>query len=294
MSDRRAEIRAWLEFAAELGIDGLPVRLRPSAVMPATELVSVAKSSPPALSVVRRMREMVSDVPAAPRSAIVTAATTAADTGPRVLAQRIEEVPPEKLVSPPAADGTSPIAAPASLADIVAEIGDCRRCKLHHGRTKIVFGIGNPNAELMFVGEGPGRDEDLQGLPFVGAAGQLLTEIIRAIGRTRDEVYIANVVKCRPPENRTPESDEVASCAGFLWKQISVVKPKVVVALGRPATETLLGQPVAIGKIRGQRFRLHGATLVPTFHPAYLLRTPSAKREVWADMKLVRELLGGG
>lgn len=294
MSDRRGEIRAWLEFAAELGIDGLPVRWKvtpPSAVAVGGGVRPAPGPGP--VSAVQRMRAILGDAAAGTPTVAPPVPAGVVDAGAAVPAQRLESIPPDKLLSPPAADGTTPSTPPTGLADIVAELGDCHRCKLHHGRTKIVFGTGNPSAELMFVGEGPGREEDLQGLPFVGAAGQLLTEIIKAIGRTRDDVYIANVVKCRPPENRTPEADEVAACSGFLWKQISVVRPKVVVALGRPATETLLGQPVAIGKVRGQRFRLHGATLVPTFHPAYLLRTPSAKREVWADMKLVRELLGG-
>ena len=182
---------------------------------------------------------------------------------------------------------------PATLDALRELIGDCRRCKLHSGRTKLVFGSGNPEAELMFVGEGPGRDEDLQGLPFVGRAGQLLTDIIKAIDMTREQVYIANVVKCRPPENRAPEPDEVAACRGFLFQQIHLIRPRVLVALGRPATELLLGPIASISAIRGQVHDFFGAKLIPTFHPAYLLRSPDKKRDVWEDMKRVRDLLKG-
>ena len=180
-----------------------------------------------------------------------------------------------------------------ALAAIRAEIGDCTRCKLHAlGRRQIVFGVGNPQADLMFVGEAPGADEDLQGIPFVGRAGQLLTRIIEAIGLERDDVYIANVVKCRPPENRNPEQDEVGTCEPFLFQQIAVVKPKVVVALGKFAAQTLLRTLDPISRLRGRVYDYRGAKLIPTFHPAYLLRNPASKREVWEDMKLVKKLLG--
>jgi DNA polymerase len=180
-----------------------------------------------------------------------------------------------------------------ALAAIKADIGaDCSRCKLHTlGRQQIVFGVGNPNAELMFVGEAPGADEDEQGIPFVGRAGQLLTKIIEAIDLKRDDVYIANIIKCRPPQNRNPEPDEVASCEPFLFRQVDSIKPKVIVALGKYAAQTLLRTDAPISRIRGKQFDYRGATLIPTFHPAYLLRNPSSKREVWEDMKLVRSLL---
>ncbi|MBZ5559405.1 MAG: uracil-DNA glycosylase [Acidobacteriia bacterium] len=181
-----------------------------------------------------------------------------------------------------------------ALAAVRAEIGDCTRCKLHtRGRRQIVFGVGNPNADLMFVGEAPGADEDIQGIPFVGRAGQLLTKIIEAIDLKRDDVYIANVIKCRPPENRNPEPDEVATCEPFLFQQIDIIKPKVIVALGKFGAQTLLRTLDPISKLRGRVFEYRGAKLVPTFHPAYLLRNPSSKREVWEDMKLVRTLLKG-
>lgn len=187
-----------------------------------------------------------------------------------------------------------------SLEDIQNEIGDCRRCKLWHKRKNIVFGSGNPKAELVFVGEGPGEDEDIQGLPFVGRAGQKLTEIIeKGMGLKRKDVYICNVVKCRPPGNREPEPDEVATCKPFLEKQIAVIKPKVIVALGRPATATLLNnKKITISKIRGiwQEYASCDRSvikLMPTFHPAYLLRnyTYEVRKQIYDDMKKVREEL---
>lgn len=180
-----------------------------------------------------------------------------------------------------------------ALADIKTDIGDdCRRCKLHKlGRKQIVFGVGNPDADLMFVGEAPGADEDEQGIPFIGRAGQLLTKIIEAIGLTRDDVYIANVIKCRPPQNRNPEQDEVDTCEPFLFRQIDTIKPKVIVALGTFAARALLRTLDPISRLRGRVYEYRGAKLIPTFHPAYLLRNPSSKREVWEDMKVVRGLL---
>jgi uracil-DNA glycosylase family 4 len=180
-----------------------------------------------------------------------------------------------------------------ALEAVRTDIGpDCCRCKLAGlGRTQIVFGIGNPNADLMFVGEAPGADEDLQGEPFVGRAGQLLTKIIEAIGLKREDVFIANVLKCRPPGNRNPEPDEVEQCEPFLLRQIDIVKPKVIVALGKFAAQCLLKTNAPITRLRGQEFKYRDAALIPTYHPAYLLRTPSAKREVWQDMKRVRAIL---
>ncbi|MDA2937298.1 uracil-DNA glycosylase [Acidobacteria bacterium AH-259-A15] len=177
---------------------------------------------------------------------------------------------------------------PQSLEEIRQEIGDCQRCKLWEHRTHIVFGVGNPKADLMFVGEAPGADEDAQGIPFVGRAGQLLTKIIEAIDLTRDQVYIANILKCRPPDNRNPEPDEVETCEGFLFKQIEVIQPKIIVALGRYAAQTLLRTKAPITRIRGEFFQFQGSFLIPTFHPSYLLRNPFAKREVWEDMKAIR------
>ena len=194
-----------------------------------------------------------------------------------------------------------PIAVPVTLArsaaevlaGIRAEIGDCTRCKLHGlGRTQIVFGVGNPNADLMFVGEAPGADEDIQGIPFVGRAGQLLTKMIEAMGFTRDAVYIANVLKCRPPGNRNPEPDEIATCEPFLFQQLASVEPKVVIALGAFAARTLLKTDAPISRLRGRVFDYRGAKLIPTFHPSFLLRSPANKREAWDDLKLALSILG--
>ena len=202
---------------------------------------------------------------------------------------RAESEPREQGSAAPATFSRN---AAEALAAVRIDIGDCTRCKLHRlGRRQIVFGVGNPEADLMFVGEAPGHDEDVQGIPFVGRAGQLLTKIIEAIGLTRDEVYIANVIKCRPPENRNPEPDEVETCEPFLFQQIDLIKPKVVVALGTFAARALLRTLDPISRLRGRVYDYRGAKLIPTFHPAYLLRNPSSKREVWEDMKLVRRLL---
>jgi DNA polymerase len=180
-----------------------------------------------------------------------------------------------------------------SLAELRSEIGDCQRCKLCRARTNIVFGIGNPKADLMFVGEGPGRDEDLQAEPFVGRAGKLLTEIItKGMKLQREDVYIANVVKCRPPENRNPEPDEIKACRPFLERQIELIQPKVLVALGTFAAQTMLNVRTPISRLRGQWYDYNGIKLMPTLHPAYLLRNPEDKRLVWNDIKLVMQELG--
>jgi uracil-DNA glycosylase family 4 len=178
-----------------------------------------------------------------------------------------------------------------SLESIRADLGDCRRCKLCSGRTNIVFGSGTSQTRLVFVGEGPGADEDAQGLPFVGAAGQLLTKIIEAIQLTRDEVYICNVVKCRPPLNRVPEEDEIAACSPFLFRQIESIRPQVICCLGAVATQTVLGTKAAVGKLRGRFHDFRGIQVMPTWHPAYLLRNPAAKRDVWDDVRKIRALL---
>jgi DNA polymerase len=176
----------------------------------------------------------------------------------------------------------------STLEELRDAIGDCRRCKLWSGRTHLVFGVGNPKAEVMFVGEGPGRDEDLQGEPFVGRAGQLLTDIItKGMGLKRQDVYIANVVKCRPPENRNPEPDEIESCEPFLLRQIDIVKPRIIVGLGKFAVQTLLKTKVPIMRLRGVWHEYHGIKLMPTLHPAYLLRNPGDKKLVWEDIKKV-------
>src|SRR6266566_175496 len=175
-----------------------------------------------------------------------------------------------------------------TLESIRAEIGDCQRCKLAPTRTNIVFGSGNPEAELVFVGEAPGFDEDQQGLPFVGRAGQLLTKIIESINFKREEVYICNVLKCRPPDNRNPAPDEVTSCNPFLRKQLAAIRPKIVCCLGTFAAQTVLQTAAPISRLRGKFVDMDGMRVIATFHPAYLLRSPEKKREVWEDMKQIR------
>lgn len=167
------------------------------------------------------------------------------------------------------------------------ELGPCTRCKLHSGRKNIVFGVGNPQADLMIIGEGPGADEDQQGIPFVGKAGQLLTKIIESMGFKRDDVYIANVVKCRPPNNRNPEEDEINACKPFLLKQIEIISPKIIMCLGKFAAQEVLQTKISITKLRGDFRSYNGIPVMPSFHPAYLLRNPDAKREMWEDCKKV-------
>ena len=209
-----------------------------------------------------------------------------------VWGKRGDEAPPAAEEAERVISQDSGVDSVASLAAIREDIGDCTRCKLCNlGRKQIVFGVGNPNADLMFVGEAPGRDEDIQGIPFVGRAGQKLTQIIEAIGLTREDVYIANVIKCRPPENRNPEPDEVDTCEQFLFRQVDVIKPKVIVALGTFAAKSLLKTNDPISRLRGRVYDYRGAKLIPTFHPAFLLRNPSCRREVWEDMKKARALL---
>lgn len=181
-----------------------------------------------------------------------------------------------------------------TLEEIRKELGDCRRCKLHRTRRTLVFGEGNEKATLMFVGEGPGYDEDVQGRPFVGKAGQLLTKIIQSIHLQREDVYIANVIKCRPPQNRNPEPDEIESCHPFLMKQIGTIQPKIICALGTFAAQTLLKTNAKITGLRGKFYDLTGIKVFPTYHPAYLLRNPERKREVWEDMKKISEWLASG
>jgi len=178
----------------------------------------------------------------------------------------------------------------SALDEIRSKLGECTRCKLHRGRTNIVFGVGDPRAKLMFVGEGPGADEDAQGEPFVGRAGKKLDEMIAAIGLERNGVYIANIVKCRPPNNRDPQPDEVGTCSPFLYEQIDAIRPRVIVTLGSPATKTLLNTKIGITKLRGTWQNYAGIPVMPTFHPAYLLRayTPENRRKVWEDLKAAR------
>ena len=238
---------------------------------------------------------------------------------PRLVPQEAAAAPRVERTDPPAARSQAPSGASAAppapaptasaavhlgvptsekgcgsepLLAIRRELGDCTRCKLAGGRTRLVFGVGNPAAELVFVGEGPGADEDREGEPFVGRAGQLLTRMIEAMGFRREQVYIANVVKCRPPGNRNPEPDEIAACEPFLRAQLGAIRPRVIVALGKFAAQTLLRDTTPITRLRGRWAEYQGIRLMPTFHPAYLLRSPEEKKKAWEDLQLVMRELG--
>src|SRR5581483_3739873 len=258
-ADRRtllATLRDYVEQIREEGMDGLPIGAQPAA------------ASPPA----SRKPEPIAGSVSQPQPAIK--AETQAQA-----AELFSKYPG--------------LEAAGTLEQLHEFIGDCRRCKLWPMRTNLVFGVGNPQAELMFVGEAPGADEDLRGEPFVGRAGQLLTDIIeRGMGMPRAEVYICNVIKCRPPGNRNPEPDEVAACEPFLFRQIELVRPRVIVGLGTFAVQALLKVKTPISKLRGNWHELRGIRMMPTFHPAYLLRNPADKRLVWQDIQLVMKELG--
>ena len=215
----------------------------------------------------------------------------------RALAAVSVEAPAVAIAAPVAASASVPVvfvrSATEALTAIREDIGECTRCKLHTlGRQQVVFGAGSMTAEIMFVGEAPGADEDVQGVPFVGRAGQLLTKMIGAMGLRRDEVYIANVLKCRPPGNRNPEPDEIQTCQPFLFRQIASIQPRVVIALGAFAARTLLVTEEPISRLRGRVFDFRGAKLIPTFHPSFLLRSPGNKREAWEDLKTALGLIG--
>lgn len=215
------------------------------------------------------------------------------DGSPRRAAAKAAQVPRAPVAEPRPAAVRAPTPPVSETLDAVrADLGDCRRCKLAAGRHTIVFGKGAPNAEIVFVGEGPGENEDLQGEPFVGKAGGLLTRMIAAMGFTRDEVYIANVVKCRPPGNRDPEPDEILACRPFLERQLRAIRPKVIVALGAFASQLLTQSTEKISKLRGSFQEFDGIKVMPTFHPSYLLQSPSKKKEAWLDLQQVMKLLG--
>ncbi len=224
--------------------------------------------------------------PRAPRSAPASPPATTAPAAPTAASAQQEGL--FSLAAEPRREDPA-----EALAAVREELGECTRCRLHEGRTQIVFGVGNPRAGLMFVGEGPGADEDAQGEPFVGRAGQKLNEMIKAIGLERADVYIANVVKCRPPNNRDPKPDEVATCSPFLFRQIEAIRPRVIVTLGSPATKLLLNTSAGITRLRGQWQDFRGIPVMPTYHPAYLLRayTVENRRKVFADLKAARTKL---
>ena len=292
MSDRE-KIAEHLRFFEELGVEG--ISRDPVWSVRAVDRVVVQKS--PEQSDVAALVGQEGSVPAdlgqglsvkETESEATYSETIGVDSaGPR--AQSDRDVSVFEQVRVP-----STVSANEALDLIRKQLGDCTRCKLHKGRTTLVYGTGKPDADLMFVGEAPGRDEDRDGVPFVGRAGQLLTKIIESIGLKREDVYIANVIKCRPPDNRNPEPEEVRTCEPFLFAQIDAIQPRVVVALGSFAFRTLLREDrTPISKARGRVYNYRGAKLIPTFHPAFLLRSPNRKRDVWEDMKKVREILRG-
>ena len=230
---------------------------------------------------------------AARSSAKSVAPTAAADSAPS--AAGTKAAPSLPIISVPSGPTLFEAAERVpgeSLDDIRADLGECTRCRLHKARTKLVFGVGNPKAELVFVGEGPGHDEDIQGEPFVGRAGKLLTQMIEAMSLRREDVYICNVVKCRPPENRLPDKDEIAVCSPFLLRQLAAIQPKVICCLGACSAQTLLATNQGISRFRGEWFDFRGSKLIATYHPAYLLRNPPAKSEVWKDLQKVMAFLG--
>jgi DNA polymerase len=266
----RSHLEDWLHYANELGLT--PFYRDRAATEPQTPLAATA----PAAENHEPMRKPAQSRPPFPKTSTPApnpAALFPMASGPTLFeaADRIENDTLEK---------------------IRADLGECTRCKLHKHRNKIVFGDGNAKADLVFVGEGPGHDEDVQGLPFVGRAGKLLTQMIEAMGLQRKDVYICNVVKCRPPENRLPERDEIATCSPFLVRQIDAIRPKVIVCLGATAAQMLLNTNRSISGFRGEWLEYRGTRLLATYHPAYLLRNPAAKSEVWKDLQKVMAVLG--
>jgi uracil-DNA glycosylase len=276
-SEARANVEAWLEYFSDLRISSFYLDRAAVGGNSAGPLISAALGN-------------------------------ATSTSPAVSSQRLPSAAAMRAkwqaASAPAPAAPLPVIKSASLFESSArvendslerireDIGDCKRCRLCQQRTNIVFGSGNARAELIFVGEGPGRDEDIQGLPFVGRAGKLLTQMIEAMGLKREDVYICNVVKCRPPENRAPELDEMETCSPFLFRQLAVIKPKAIVCLGATAFQALYGAKQSISRLRGQWLEFRGIPMLATYHPAYLLRNPNAKGEVWEDLKKVMAHLG--
>jgi uracil-DNA glycosylase len=280
-SDKRARVEAWLRYGADLEL-GPYYRDRVSAgVVVETNQFVGAQSTEPAKS------PMIA-------AARTPSASTSFGLSPTTLPARVaaRSTAAAPFAQAPSLFEVSDRVLGDTFQLIRETIGDCTRCKLHKGRTNIVFGVGSMKAELVFVGEGPGHDEDIKGEPFVGRAGKLLTQMIEAMGLRREDVYICNVVKCRPPENRLPEKDEITTCSPFLFRQIDVIRPKVICCLGSCASQTLLQTTQGISRFRGEWFDFRGSKLIATYHPAYLLRNPNAKGEVWKDLQKVMTVLG--
>jgi uracil-DNA glycosylase len=308
LAELTSSVRAFLEWHAATGSTGLPgtwdalddaTGARPAAGAPApraaTAWPQAGQLSPPA----PRSFEPPRAAPSAPRNlaAVSQPSEGAARSGapaPRIEAAPGNDAAPRRDPLPRSEARADTIEERSARLSLLAEeVRSCQKCALHEGRKQTVFSRGSPLSEIVFVGEGPGADEDQQGEPFVGAAGQLLDRMIAAMGYGRDEVYICNIVKCRPPKNRKPEPVEMASCSPYLVSQLSVIKPRVIVALGATAVQGLIGTTEGITKLRGTWKAYKGSIpMMPTFHPAYLLRQPSAKREVWSDLKEVMRYLG--
>jgi uracil-DNA glycosylase family 4 len=284
------QLGEWLRYGDDLGLGPFYRDRAPSstATVSAAAPVTVSSELPTEVIVQTIRTEETIEMPTSRTPAKAFAASATASGAP-VSALASAVLP---IVSDFNLFDTFERVANDSLPRIREDIGDCKRCKLHKGRTKLVFGVGNPKAELMFVGEGPGRDEDQQGEPFVGRAGKLLTQMIEAMSLSRADVYIANVVKCRPPENRLPEKDEITTCSPFLLRQIETIKPKVICCLGACSAQTLLQTAQGISKFRGEWLDFRGTKLMATYHPAYLLRNPAAKGEVWKDLQKIMGVLG--
>ncbi|HUN59083.1 MAG TPA: uracil-DNA glycosylase [Candidatus Binataceae bacterium] len=299
-------LRDYLEQLREEGIEGLPGTLKPVRAEGKPLPLSAARPQKVAEAPERRLtlqRESAEHRVAIGAGIVPVREKTASEIGARTESGDDKKAADAPIVAESVgAAGASPaelfyrypgLEKTANLDELRTFIGECTRCKLAPMRTNLVFGVGNLNADLMFVGEAPGADEDARGEPFVGRAGQLLTDIIeRGMGLTRADVYICNVIKCRPPGNRNPENDEVASCEPFLFRQIDLVKPRAIVGLGTFAVQALLKVKTPISKLRGNWHEVRGVKLMPTFHPAYLLRNPGDKRLVWADIQLVMKMLG--
>jgi len=288
----RASLEAWLRFADDLGLGPFFLERAPQPISVAKE---VSASQGPAISSPGISGGPVSGANSGPPGGRSFRADTGASAHTGAFTPEVSERTASQAFSTQATGITlfEERIENDSLERIRADIGpDCTRCKLHKARTNIVFGVGNRNAELVFVGEGPGHDEDIQAEPFVGRAGRLLTQMIEAMGLRRSDVYICNVVKCRPPENRLPERDEIATCSPYLIRQLDVIHPKVICCLGACSAQTLLNTNQGISRYRGEWFDYRGGKLIATYHPAYLLRNPAAKGEVWKDLQKIMALLG--
>jgi len=273
-SAKRVRVEAWLQYGDDLGLGPyFTNRASQTAFISAAAIFESAPSVE--MAAAPKSQPATRIAPTSPAAASKPAPSLAIPVAPGPsLFEVVERVPDE------------------TLDDIRADLGECTRCRLHKTRNKIVFGVGNSKAELVFVGEGPGHDEDVQGEPFVGRAGKLLTQMIEAMSLRREDVYICNVVKCRPPENRLPEKDEIATCSPFLLRQLAAIEPKVICCLGACAAQTMLATTQGISKFRGEWFDFRGSKLIATYHPAYLLRNPPAKSEVWKDLQKVMAVLG--